>query len=469
MKKHKINQLLTTFKFKMKTKIISFGALLVCSIMFAQVPYPHISPSNGSAERGAKFGASDSTNDFLEIVNSTDHSGKYIPAIWAHQQSDNRYALMMFGTTNSTLDNGTVPLMVFRSELRNSLALNAPTGSVFPWGESGTPVLNRPLFSWQNGSTIKMLLSAGGNLGINTTTPSAILHSNGTVRFENIPTATTNTYVLTADASGNVSRQLATSLGGGVVNNCTTVNYLTKKDATGITCSQIIDNGTNIGIGTATPAYKLDVNGTIRCTDLTTLSDGKYKKNVKSVNDALSSILKLEGKTYDWKREEFKDINFNDKLQYGLIAQEVEKVMPALAYKTENGEYSINYIGLIPVLIEAVKQQQTQIIALQDQISSNFQKQNADLVSLKNTKIINVSPNPSSDVITVSLNIEESVQDAKLIVYNLNGNIMSSLNIKERANDITKSLQKDNFGSGTYIISLFVNGKSLDTKKIIFD
>ena len=46
---------------------------------------------------------------------------------------------------------------------------------------------------------------------------------------------------------------------------------------------------------------------------------------------------------------------------------------------------------------------------------------------------------------------------------------MSSLNIKERANDITKSLQKDNFGSGTYIISLFVNGKSLDTKKIIFN
>ena len=106
---------------------------------------------------------------------------------------------------------------------------------------------------------------------------------------------------------------------------------------------------------------------------------------------------------------------------------------------------------------------------MQDQLNSSFQKQNSDLINLKNTKIISVSPNPSSDVIVISLNIEETVQDAKIVVYDLNGKIMSSLNIKERNNDISKSLQKDNFGSGTYIVSLYINGKSLDSKKIIFN
>jgi hypothetical protein len=143
--------------------------------------------------------------------------------------------------------------------------------------------------------------------------------------------------------------------------------------------------------------------------------------------------------------------------------------LPTIVHTDDLGRKSVNYTAIIPVLIEAIKQQQEQIIALQDQLNSSFQKQNSDLINLKNTKIISVSPNPSSDVIVISLNIEETVQDAKIVVYDLNGKIMSSLNIKERNNDISKSLQKDNFGSGTYIVSLYINGKSLDSKKIIFN
>ena len=453
---------------KLKT-FLSLGVLVLgSSVMFSQVPYPHISTSNGSAERGAKFGSSDVTNDFLEITNSTQDAGKYIPAIWAHQQSDNRYALMMFGTTNSTNDNGSVPLMVFRSELRNSLALNAPTGSTFPWGASGTPVTNRPLFGWQNGGAIKMLMSANGNLGLNTTAPTALFHLNGTVRFENIPTVISSAFVLTTDLSGNVSRQLSSSFGG-AVNSCGTTNFITKQGSGSLTCSQIYDNGTNVGIGTTSPGNKLTVNGNIQSLSNTFLSDKKFKKNIKNIDNALENILKLAGTTYNWKQEEFKDFEFSNKLQYGLIAQDVEKVFPELVNISDNNDYSLNYTGLIPILIEAIKLQQQQIVALQDQANTKFQTQNFDLINLRNTKIINVFPNPSSNTVIISLNIEEAVKEAKLIVYDLNGKIISSLNVKERNYDIKKSLQKDNFGSGTYVVSLFINGKSLDTKKIIFN
>lgn len=456
----------------MKTKIILFGALLVSSIMTAQSSFPHLAPSLGAnAERVSSFGVAGVANEFLEITNSTEFANQFIPSIWAHHQADNRFVLRHFATTNTTQDNGTIPMMIFRAEIRNGLNLTAPNGTgEFPWGTTSALVVNRPLFAWENGNTQLMRILANGNTGVGTTTPTTRFHTNGTLRFENIPTVTANTYVLTADVNGVVSRQLSSSFGGGgVVNNCATVNYLTKRDATGIACSQVFDNATNVGIGMTTPAFKLDVNGTVHCTDLSTISDAKYKKDVTPIKDALNTVLKLDGKTYNWKRNEFKDINFNDKLQYGLIAQEVEKIIPSLAYKTEGGEYSINYIGLIPVLIEAIKQQQEQIVALQDQANTNFQRQNSDLINLKNTKIISISPNPSSDVIVISLNIEETVQDAKIVVYDLNGKIMSSINVKERNNDITKSLQKDNFGSGTYIVSLFINGKSLDTKKIIFN
>jgi hypothetical protein len=129
----------------------------------------------------------------------------------------------------------------------------------------------------------------------------------------------------------------------------------------------------------------------------------------------------------------------------------------------------MNYIELIPVLIEAIKEQQTQINDLKTQISDNFKAQNQDLIELTNTKIISVSPNPSNDMITVSFNVEKLVQSAKLQVHDLNGNVISSLNINDRENNISRTLQKDNFGKGIYIVSLVINGKSIDTKKIVFN
>lgn len=409
--------------------------------------------------------------EFLEITNSTEFANQFIPSIWAHHQADNRFVLRHFATTNSTQDNGTIPMMIFRAEIRNGLNLTAPnTTGEFPWGTTSALVTNRPLFAWENGNTQLMRILANGNVGVGTITPTTRFHTFGSLRFEGIPTVTTNTYVLTADANGVVSRQLSTSFGGGgLANSCNTLNFLTKRGATDLTCSQVFDNGTNVGIGTTSPSNKLTVNGAIQSISNLFISDAIYKEKVSPINNPLEIVSKLDGKTYNWKVSSFPELNFDNSLQYGLIAQEVETVMPTIVHTDDLGRKSVNYTAIIPVLIEAIKQQQEQIIALQDQLNSSFQKQNSDLINLKNTKIISVSPNPSSDVIVISLNIEETVQDAKIVVYDLNGKIMSSLNIKERNNDISKSLQKDNFGSGTYIVSLYINGKSLDSKKIIFN
>lgn len=129
----------------------------------------------------------------------------------------------------------------------------------------------------------------------------------------------------------------------------------------------------------------------------------------------------------------------------------------------------ISYIELIPYIIRAIKRQQDQIIALQDQIITNFQWQKNGLITLQNTKIISASPNPSSDVISESMNIESEVTEAKLVVYDLKGAVIKSLTIKDRSYDISKSFQKDNFETGTYIVTIVVNGKSIDSKKIIFN
>ncbi|MBS1534218.1 MAG: tail fiber domain-containing protein [Bacteroidetes bacterium] len=300
-------------------------------------------------------------------------------------------------------------------------------------------------------------------------------------------TATSSRRVLTVNNWGDVI--LVDDIGGGITNSCTTNFMVPVGNASGnLSCSQIYDNGTSVGIGTTSGfAYtyvagddalgtvplsgtaRLKVNGVTWSGGFYASSDKKFKKEIKAIDSPLEAIQKLEGKTYLWNRETNKEMNFDAGLHSGFIAQELEKVLPHLVATDEKGNKAVNYTELIPYLVEAIKEQQTQINDLKNQISENFKAQNQDLIELKNTKIISVSPNPSNDVISVSFNVDKSVQSAKLLVHDLTGNVLSSLNINDRDNNLTRTLQKDNFGKGIYIISLVINGKSIDTKKIIFN
>jgi hypothetical protein len=83
---------------------------------------------------------------------------------------------------------------------------------------------------------------------------------------------------------------------------------------------------------------------------LTQNSDKKLKKNISPITNALSSLCHLNGYTYRWISE-----HKDTMLQSGLIAQEVETVLPHLTSKQDDGMLSVNYVGLIPYMIEGIK------------------------------------------------------------------------------------------------------------------
>lgn len=155
---------------------------------------------------------------------------------------------------------------------------------------------------------------------------------------------------------------------------------------------------TNYGIygyGTTYAGYfngNVYVNGTV-----TQTSDNKLKKNISPLEGSLKKVLQLNGVNYDWKSEnELNDVitklntderemgfkfNFPQGRQIGVIAQDVEKVLPELVITDKDGLKSVDYIKLIPVLIEAIKEQQ-QIISTQDAKLNNLQKQIDELTLL---------------------------------------------------------------------------------------
>ena len=103
---------------------------------------------------------------------------------------------------------------------------------------------------------------------------------------------------------------------------------------------------------------QVNINGTLEFTTAYATSDKRWKKEIEPLSDALSTIQKLNGVSYLWKQDEFPEKEFSDDRQVGLIAQDVEKILPEVVKTDEEGYKSIAYSQIVPVLIEAVKSQQ---------------------------------------------------------------------------------------------------------------
>ena len=92
-------------------------------------------------------------------------------------------------------------------------------------------------------------------------------------------------------------------------------------------------------------------------------SDRRFKKNINSMENSLAKILSLRGVTYEWKDKEH-----GTGIQHGFIAQEVQEIVPELVAPGLYDKLSVNYQGVIPILVEAIKNQQKQIDELKEKL-----------------------------------------------------------------------------------------------------
>lgn len=128
--------------------------------------------------------------------------------------------------------------------------------------------------------------------------------------------------------------------------------------------TRIASNG-NVGIGTSNPTYKLTVNGSVGASGFVNTSDIRLKENIAPLQNSLEKILNFRGVSFNWK-----DKTVSTEKQIGLIAQEVEKVIPELVSTDSNGIKSVNYAAMVAPLIEAVKEQQKEIEDLKAQVET---------------------------------------------------------------------------------------------------
>lgn len=131
----------------------------------------------------------------------------------------------------------------------------------------------------------------------------------------------------------------------------------------------------SIGIGQVDPGpHKLYVNGTGYATGGFWASDLRFKKNIKTIDSPIDKINNIRGVSFEWKRSEYQDKGFPEGEHYGVIAQEVEQVLPEIVKEGPDGDKAVSYTELVPILTEAIKEQQKQLEEQQRQVEYLLQK-----------------------------------------------------------------------------------------------
>jgi len=231
-------------------------------------------------------------------------------------------------------------------------------------------------------SQAQITVSSNNNVGVGTTTPQAILdiwsptYSVGTynaLNFSNVWGGFNLTLQTVYTATDGIDFNLIQNYNGTIYNS---LSFFHGK----------------VGVGYTTPQYTLDLGttGVIRASNLSP-SDSTLKTGIQNLTGSLSSLLQLKGVTYKYKitpaisstssitpnltgktastgngtQNNISDSAYYSSTHLGFLAQDLQKVYPNLVFSDKKGVLSVDYNGLIAVLVESIKEQQTVITNLQ--------------------------------------------------------------------------------------------------------
>jgi hypothetical protein len=182
---------------------------------------------------------------------------------------------------------------------------------------------------------------------------------------------TTASYYLASNPSGYVTSSGVTSVSGGTGVSISGSTSVTVSIGQAVATTDNV-RFASLGVGTAASGTA----GEIRATnDITAYysSDKTLKENVANITDPIEKVKKINGVTFDWTdaylaEKGGEDPYFNRKRDIGVIAQEIEEVLPEVVGTRENGIKAVKYDRIVALLIEAVKEQQKQIEELKAKI-----------------------------------------------------------------------------------------------------
>lgn len=161
-----------------------------------------------------------------------------------------------------------------------------------------------------------------------------------------------------------------------------------------------------------------------------------------------------------------------EKKHYALSADALEEVYPDLVYENADGSKSINYVEMVPLLVQSINELNAKIAVLEHNASNESNTSRGGTTSMSediDTDIISLSqnkPNPFSDKTTIRLSIPENITKAILCIYDMNGTQIKQIEMSERG-QFSQDISSTGLENGMYLYSLIADGKLISTKRMI--
>ena len=264
--------------------------------------------------------------------------------------------------------------------------------------------------------------------------------------------------------------------------------------------------GTNNGagiFGTLTNTTGVYVNGqyagyfdgptycssTITATNFITNSDITLKENILPLADSkapsatLNQIMDMNVISYNYKDKEIPEAERDTispelakarysvakNRHYGLLAQELQEIYPDLVYEGQDGKLGVNYVELVPILIQSIQEFNQKVDEQEKQKAAKTRSVGDDTSDFSTATTGNMlyqnTPNPFKEKTSIRFRLADDAANAAICIFDMSGKMLKKLPVSSGMTSVT--INGYELGEGLYLYSLVVNGREIDTKRMI--
>ena len=252
-------------------------------------------------------------------------------------------------------------------------------------------------------------------------------------------------------------------------------------------------------------------NCNVLASNIAVASDSRFKTDITPIESSLQTITSLSPVSYKLlprfgenafggngvpddipsgglSDKDLRDIeyfnNFHKSLEkdgphFGFLAQEVKEIYPELVHTDDDGYMYIDYIGMIPLLVNAIGELNAQIEELKTENSQlNQAVISAQSPAIGNTQPSQIAedffrnalyqntPNPFSSSTNITMSLRNDVANATLYIFDMQGSLMRTIPVTDRGN-VSVTIEGGDLNAGMYIYSLIADGNEVASKRMI--